>query len=68
MESYTLQLNRTHLLFIPPLEPNSSTGTVVQVCLRSDLGDGYMRSLLKAEITDTRAEIYPTCSPPSRHP
>ena len=46
-ESYTLQLNRTHLLFMPPLDlaydPNSTSGTVVQVCLRGDHGDGYMR-------------------------
>jgi len=48
-ESYALQLNRTQLLFIPPLDlahdPNSTSGTVVQVCLRGDDGYGYMRSL-----------------------
>ena len=52
-ESYVLQLNRTHLLFIPPLDlaydPNSTSGSVVQVCLRGDDGDGYMRSLLTSE-------------------
>ena len=71
-ESYALQLNRTHLLFIPPLElahgPNSASGTVIQVCLRGELGDGYMRFLCKAEITDTYAERYPACSPSIRHP
>lgn len=57
---YTLRLNRTHLLFIPPLDlahaRNPSSGTVVQVCLRSELGDGYMRFLLEARTTDTCSE------------
>lgn len=68
VESYTMQLNRTHLLFIPSHDPDISSGSVVQVCLRGDLGEGYMRILLKAGITDTCSEIYPMYFPSSKHP
>lgn len=72
LERYMLQLNRTQLLFIPPLDlacgPNSSSGTVVQVCLRGELGEGYMRSLLEAGATNVCLETYPTSFPSSKHP
>ena len=52
-EGYMLELDRTQLLFIPPLDhvgdSSATPGTVVQICIRGDHGDGYMRSPLKRE-------------------
>ncbi|KAH0826668.1 hypothetical protein J3R83DRAFT_5056 [Lanmaoa asiatica] len=52
-ERYTLQLNRTHLLFIPRLDlahdPNSSSGAVVQICLRGDHEEGDISNIFAAE-------------------
>ncbi|KAF9225747.1 hypothetical protein BS17DRAFT_777622 [Gyrodon lividus] len=85
MASYSLHLNKTHLLFIPTPEVTSdtgstpgqgTTGTVVQVCLRSscDSEESRERALFSVEraiITNTIetlliAYINATPKPPER--
>lgn len=61
MAPYKLQLNKTHLLYIPAAETSEGSrlsGTVVQVCLRTgEQGTHIRSSLIFAEeqecITDT---------------
>lgn len=61
MAPYKLQLNKTHLLYIPAAETSEGprlSGTVVQVCLRTgEQGTHIRSSLILAEeqecITDT---------------
>ncbi|KAF8414584.1 hypothetical protein L210DRAFT_3591582 [Boletus edulis BED1] len=48
--SYMLEWNRTHLLFIPPLDlVHDPSGTVVQVCIRSDHEDGDTFTIFTVE-------------------